>query len=144
MGNGRWRVGLVEEVDRLPVEWRPPGRQRRREIRQDPGETSKAALVTAFALLAKRGTGPTAWAASFRHDPIAFLLDTSSDAVSLWAEGGLLYRNRAAERLGIGRAHPGLDPERLSFKGLALERRCCRFRLGRNDYLLEIIGPGAG
>lgn len=40
----------------------------------------------------------------FRDNALAFLLDSMSDAANLWGpEGELLYRNRAAEQLGIGR-----------------------------------------
>lgn len=130
MGSGRWRLEWVEEIDRPPPAlWRPP--PRRRQIPRGPGEMASLALVTAFGLLAKRGMGPTAWAASFRHDPIAFLLDASSNAIFLWAEGGLLYQNLAAERMGLRNGHPS-------------QRRCCRFRCGGSDYLLEIIGQEAG
>jgi hypothetical protein len=143
MGTGRWRIELVEEMNRLPMPWRPA--IRRQDIQQDPGEIAKAALVTAFGLLARRGTGPMAWAASFRHDPIAFLLDSTSDAVNLWGtDGDLLYQNRAAERLGLGVGRAVETPESLTSGGHPLERRCCRFRCGHAEYLLEIIGKGAG
>jgi hypothetical protein len=68
------------------------------EVHQTPDEMTKTALVRAFNLLVKCGEGPSAWAAPFPNDSIAFLLDTSSDAVNLLgSEGKLLYRNRAAE-----------------------------------------------
>jgi hypothetical protein len=141
MGTGRWRIQFVEETEQLPVAWHAP--RRRQEIVQPPSEMAKAALVAAFQLLACRGIGPLAWAASLRHDPIAFLLDTSSDSISLWGSGGeLLYRNRAAERLGLGRCEETawevlIDGDR------RLERRCCRIQSGNAWYLLEVIGAGA-
>jgi hypothetical protein len=141
MGTGRWRVQFVEETEQLPMVWHAP--LRRQEIRQAPGEIGKAALVAAFQLLACRGTGPLAWAASLRHDPIAFLLDTSSDAITLWgSQGELLYRNRTAERLGLGRCEETAW-EVLTAGDRRLERRCCRVRYGNARYVLEIIGEGA-
>lgn len=107
-----------------------------------PKEIAQAALVAAFKLLACRGSEPLAWTASFRHDPIAFLLDTISDAVNLWgSHGELLYQNRAAQRLGLGRCEETAQ-EVLTAGGQRLERRCCRFRCGDAEYLLEIIGEG--
>jgi len=141
MGTGRWRVEFVEETEQLPMVWHAP--LRRQEIQQAPGEIAKAALVAAFQLLACRGTGPLAWAASLRHDPIAFLLDTSSDAITLWGtRGEVLYRNRTAERLGLGR-YEETACEVLTAGDRRLERRCCGIRYGNAHYLLEIIGEGA-
>lgn len=141
MGTGRWRIEIVEQTDRLPVVWHPPVRSR--EVRQAPNDMTKTALMSAFQLLSNRGVGPSAWAASFYHDPIAFLLDTSSDAVNLWgSRGELLYRNRAAERLGLGRCE-GKAWEVFTAGNRRLERRCCRFRYGNARYLLEIIGERA-
>ncbi len=141
MGTGRWRIEIVEEPERLPVVWQ--GAFVWREARQVQDDPAKAALLSAFQLLGSRGSGPTAWAASFRHNPIAFLLDTSSDAVNLWEVGGhLLYRNRAAERLGLGRCDETAW-EVLREGPRHLERRCCRVRWGKVEYLLEIIGEGA-
>lgn len=141
MGSGRWRIELVEEVDQLPVRWRQ--RNRRGAVPQDPADLATAALVTAFGLLARRGPGPTAWAASFRHDPIAFLLDSSSDAITLRGmDGQVVYRNRAAEEAGVG---PAQTAGRLRSEGNGrLERRSCRFRCGQAEYLLEIVGSGTG
>ncbi|WP_447980165.1 hypothetical protein [Candidatus Nitrospira bockiana] len=123
----------------LPVRRRPPARR----SQQDPpagGEIATAALVAAFELPAYRGAGPLPWAASFRHNPIVFLLDTMTDAVNLWgSRGELLYRNRAAEQLGLGRCEETAHDVLLS-SGRHLERRCCRFRCGHAEYFLEIIG----
>ena len=141
MGTGRWRIEIVEEPERLPAMWAAP--PVRREVHLAPDDPAKTALLSAFQLLSSRGSGPKAWAASFRHNPIAFLLDTSSDAVNLWEAGGdLLYRNRAVERLGLGRCDETAW-EVLTEGPRHLERRCCRMRWGKADYLLEIIGEGS-
>ena len=68
------------------------------------GEQAVSALLSAFELLTNRGNGSAAWASPFRDNALAFLLDSMSDAANLWGSAGeLLYRNRAAEQLGIGR-----------------------------------------
>jgi hypothetical protein len=141
MGSQRWRIELVEESEGLPVSWRPSGRTEKSH--PAPSEIAKMAVVAAFELLTRRGTGPLAWAAFCRQDPIAFLLDTMSDAVNLRAaEGTLLYQNRAAERLGLGRSEETAQ-EILTNGDRQLDRRCCRFRCGNIEYVLEIIGDGA-
>lgn len=133
-------VGVEDTVERLATPSSPPGRDR--EIGVVSGEISSASLVAAFRLLARRGSGPLAWTAFFRHDPIAFLLDTASDAINLWGSNGeLLYRNRAAEQLKIGRSKETAR-EVLWPAGRRFERRCCRFRCGNAEYVVEIIGRG--
>jgi hypothetical protein len=135
------RVGDTETIERLPTPGHSPAGNA--ELGETAGEIGSAALVAAFALLARRGMGPLAWTAFFRHDPIAFLLDTTSDAINLWRSSGeLLYRNRAAERLKIG------GPEESGRevwwpRGRRFERRCCRFRCGNEEYMVEVIGTGA-
>src|SRR5262245_7747611 len=70
------------------------------------GEHHLAELLEAFELLSHRGIGLSAWAAPFRDDPLAFLLDTVSDAARIWnAHGDLVYENRAATQLGVGGSH---------------------------------------
>jgi hypothetical protein len=141
MGTGRWRVQFIEEPEQLPVVWHAP--MRRPESAPPPGEIAKAVLIVAFQLLAYRGTGPLAWAQFLRHDPIAFLLDTSSDSITLWGPAGEpLYRNRAAERLGLGR-YEETAWEVIRAGERRLERRCCRIQHGPTRYMLEIIGEGA-
>lgn len=104
-------------------------------------DLAAAALLSAMEHLRFQGTGPQAWATSFRHDPIAFLLDAMSDAVNVWsAEGQLVYRNPSSAELGLGR-----------FEDIALvviadgevryQRRCLRFRAPNAEFLLEIIRP---
>ena len=76
-------------------------------------DQGSAELLRAFAMLSRRGTGLGSWAAPFRHDPIAFLLDSVSDATNLWGPAGeLLYRNRAAAELDIG--YPSEAPREAS------------------------------
>jgi hypothetical protein len=102
-------------------------------------------LLMAFDLLAQRGTGSQAWAAPFRHDPIAFLLDTVSDAANLWRadDGQLLYQNRAAAALAMGRCDDAVVEE-FSDAQRRFERRCLRFTAGDSDYILEVIREISG
>ena len=97
-------------------------------------------LLGAFTLLAFRGTGNQPWVAPFRHDPIAFLLDTVSDATNLWAADAreLLYQNRAATALAVGRCDDTVAEE-FAVGDRHFERRCLRFGAGGRDYILEII-----
>src|SRR5262245_54147656 len=68
-----------------------------------PGEHHLAEIFEAFELLSHRGIGLSAWAAPFRDDPLAFLLDTVSDAARIWnARGDLVYENRAATEISVG------------------------------------------
>lgn len=133
----RWRLALVEEQDLLPVPWIP--RQRRPRTAASWMEMGAAELVAACTLLTCRGPGPQAWTLGYRHDPVAFLLDTIQDAVSLWtADGARLYRNRAAEVLNLDwRGYVVL--ERLRHDDRDLERRCTSFSLGNVTYVLEIV-----
>jgi hypothetical protein len=143
MGKVRWKANaeVQKTVEQLPTPWPPHAPNL--DMGEGAGELSSAALVAAFTLLGSRGMGPLAWTASFRHDPIAFLLDTTSDAINLWGSNGeLLYRSRAAERLKMGRPDETAR-EVLWPNGRRVERRCCRFRCGRAIYVLEIIGEGA-
>jgi hypothetical protein len=98
-----------------------------------------ADLLEAFGLLAQRGSGGLPWAAPFRHDPIAFLLDSMGDAVNLWTAGGfLLHRNRAAEALDMGRDEEA-PVQVLSVDGRSFERRCMRCHADGIEYMLEMI-----
>lgn len=137
MDTGRWRIELVEEHYNLPARWH---RDRRATAPSLPsGEYASAALLGAFHLLARRGPGSSGWATSFRHDPIAFVLDTTDDAINLWGStGDLLYQNRAAADLGIGRSDEA-PLESFAAGGKRFERRCLRCHLGGADYILEVI-----
>lgn len=137
MATEQWQGEQVEEPDPLPILWEPrPGRA----IRTRPaGELAAAELLAAFQLLARRGSGPYAWTFSYRHDPIAFLLETIEEAVSLWgAAGERLYWNRAAEALNLDwRGCAALEYLRHGDRNL--ERRCASFSFGDTAYVLEII-----
>jgi len=96
-------------------------------------------LLGAARLLNRRGPGRLAWASPFRDDPIAFLLDSMSDAMNIWAVGGeLLYQNRAAAELGVG-SRNAVPLEAFSSSGRHFERRSLRCRAHGVDYVLEII-----
>lgn len=103
------------------------------------GEQAVSALLSAFELLTHRSDGSAAWASPFRDNALAFLLDSISDATNLWGpEGELLYRNRAAEQLGIGRCDDAAAEE-LTIDGRRFERRAARCRCGGTEYVLEIL-----
>ena len=103
------------------------------------GEQAVSALLSAFELLTHRGNGCAAWASPFRDNALAFLLDSMSDATNLWgSEGELLYRNRAAERLGIGRCDD-TAVEELTIYGRRFERRTARCRCGGKEFVFEIL-----
>ena len=102
-------------------------------------ERVAANLLEAFGLLARRGSGALAWATPYLDDPIAFLLDSISDATSLWdTNGDLIYCNRAAAELGIGVGSESLG-ETLHLAGRRFERRCLRCHTHGVDYMLEIV-----
>src|SRR6266568_8784403 len=90
-------------------------------------EQGAAAILGAVERVGRRSEGPEAWVASPATDPVAFLLDTVADAVNLWGQGSLVYRNRAAERLGLASSEFASD-ESLEAAGTAFRRRCLRFR----------------
>jgi len=134
----RWHLELVKEMNNLPVRWRPPHRP---VCVAAPDVSSGRTLMAALSLLCRRGVGPSSWISSYRRDPVAFLLDAIGDAVNLWGPGpSLVYRNRAAQQLDLGRAQ--LSPyEEFTHAGHRFERRCFAFREGQADYVLEIIHP---
>jgi hypothetical protein len=137
MAARRWQFRLTEEPENLPAPWRRAERHAASSLVS--GAYAARALLAAFHLLAQRGAGHGAWAAPFRHDPIAFMLDTIGDAINLWsAEGALLYRNAAAAELCVG--YSGFAPwESFVSAGRRFERRCLRYHLGAGDYILEVI-----
>jgi hypothetical protein len=102
-------------------------------------ERSLKNVLQAFELLARRGPGGAGWAAPFREDPLAFLLDTVSDAINLYSTTGeLLYQNRAAGALGLvwGEDAP---QQQLQVGARLFECRCLRCGFAGSEYLLEII-----
>jgi len=103
------------------------------------GERRLAELLEVFELLSRRGIGLRAWAAPFRDDPLAFLLDTMSDGTRIWnARGELIYQNRAAAELRVG-GREEVPIELILVNGQRFERRCLRCRLRGTDYVLEIV-----
>lgn len=130
----QWRIELV------PMPKRSVGLQQHQALPRSPArEQAIADLLAAFDLLARRGEGALPWAAPFRDDPIAFLLDTVSDGANVWGPGGqLLYQNRAARELGVGLSSD-VPVEEFSARGRRFERRCLRCRSSRGEYVLEII-----
>jgi hypothetical protein len=104
-------------------------------------------LLQAFALLNLRGTGVLAWAAPFRDNPIAFLLDSMSDALSIWSSSGeLLFQNRYAARLAERYGAKVRDSreaplERFTSRGQSFERRSLRCTGDGIEYVIEIIHP---
>ena len=107
-------------------------------IRQPSINGSLSQLLCAFELLNRQGTGDFAWAAPFRDDPIAFLLDSMSDALRIWSSSGeLLFQNRMAVRLDI-QSGEGYPLERLTCRGQRFEKRSLRCTGGGVEYLIEI------
>ena len=99
---------------------------------------SLSQLLHAFELLNRQGTGAFAWAAPFRDDPIAFVLDSMSDAVRIWSSSGeLIFQNRMATRLDV-QAGDGYPLERLICRGQRVEKRSLRCTGAGVDYLIEI------
>jgi hypothetical protein len=112
-----------------------------------PNDNALGQLLRAFALLNQQGIGVLAWAAPFRDNPIAFLLDSMSDALSVWSSSGeLLFQNRyaayLAERHG-GKVRHRLEAplERFTSRGQRFERRALRCTGDGLEYVIEIIHP---
>lgn len=132
------RAGLLDDLQNLTVLWRPV------EPEQPPrllsaGERASTALIAACDLLSRRGPAPSPWITPFRQDPIAFLLDTTSNPVNLWGPlGTLVYRNRAAEHADLG-CRNDVAREDFVAGGRRFERRCLRLACGGADYMLEIF-----
>lgn len=108
---------------------------------QRPGITDPAAraLMSAMELLSYRSGGADAWVRSFHDDPIAFLLDSIADAVTVTDDrGAVIYRNRAGMTLRVS----ATEDESLivvSASGERYERRCQRFAVGRKAFVLEVL-----
>jgi PAS domain-containing protein len=126
------------------------------QIESSPRPMSDSALgqlLRALELLDRRGTGVQAWAAPFRDNPIAFLLDSIGDALRLWSSSGeLLFQNRHAARLaerqgghelhGAKVRHSREAPlERFTSRGQRFERRSLRCAGDGIEYVIEIVHP---
>lgn len=118
-----------------------------------PSDSALGQLLRALELLNRRGTGVEAWAAPFRDNPIAFLLDSIGDALRLWSSSGeLLFQNCQAARLaekqgghelhGAKVRHSREAPlERFTSRGQRFERRSLRCAGDGIEYVIEIVHP---
>ena len=115
----RYRIALVHEFAGALM----PRRRRRRTPWEDPERQESAArrqegmraLAWALESLARRGPGPQGWA-PVHEDPLAFLLDTMSDALFVRdAQGNILFANAAARQLLAS------DPPSLSGRDFPLD-----------------------
>lgn len=106
---------------------------------QELSSVATLSLLAAARRLTFRGTGPSAWGAPLSDDPIAFLLDSTSDAVVVWSSAGrMVYANDAAEGLDLrGPAAPGVSTMMLGDR--QLERRALHFTFYTTTYVVEII-----
>ena len=139
MPSERWRVELVEDTSALPALWSEVPLRGKRSGASRRIDLAAQALLSAMERLCLRSSGPGAWAAPFRDNPIAFLLDAMSDAVNIWGpDGKLVYRNSTAEHFGVGQFS---DETLVVFSegGHRFERRCLRFQVASGECLLEII-----
>jgi hypothetical protein len=141
MATGRWHLELAEESEPPAlVPWRP----RPEPAADEPPPLEPPgilALLTALRHLAFRGVEPRPWATPLSADPIAFLLDTVGEAVSVWTGAGeLLYSNHAAADLQLGPPRPG--PSGVSHWASGerrFERRGLAFDAYGRTYVLEIV-----
>jgi hypothetical protein len=140
MATGRWHSGLIDDSQDFSVLWRPA--EPAKPPRLLPAEErAVTALITACELLGRRGPDPQAWATPFRQNPIAFLLDTTSDPVNVWGpDGTLVYSNRAAEKNKLDtEVRHDTAAETFVGAGSRFERRCTRFECVGIDYVLEVF-----
>lgn len=132
------RFGLLEDIENFPVLVRPADPEQPPRLLL-PSERAVAALLTACELLTRRGPDEHGWATPFQQDPVAFLLDTVSDAVNVWdPEGVAVYSNRAAEELGCGDCAEAA-PRRFVHAGRHYERRCSHVEYQSEQYVLEVL-----
>ena len=110
-----------------------------RRPRYTLSDPAARALVSAMELLNFRSSGPAAWVSPFRENPIAFLLDSMADAVTVKDEhGAVVFRNRAGMELQL----TGCESESLTViivAGQRFERRRIRFSAGRDTFVMEIL-----
>src|SRR5690348_6774274 len=109
MATGRWHMELAEENEPPALAlWRPPPEPPEQEV--VPEIPNLLPLLSALRHLAFRAGEPGAWAAPLARDPIAFLLDSITEAVNVRTSGGeLVYSNRSAADFGpLGPADLGV------------------------------------
>ena len=99
----RYRIALIHEFAGALI----PRRRRHQVSSEDPDlhestrrrQEGLRALAWALQGLARRGPGPQGWAPA-HEDPLAFLLDTMSDALLVRdASGNILFANAAGRQL---------------------------------------------
>lgn len=132
------RFGLLEDTVNFRVYVRPVDPQQPPRLLL-PRERAVAALLGACELLMRRGPEPGAWTTPFRQDPVAFLLDSMNDAVTLWGpDGVIVYNNRAAEEIGCGRCEDVALKDFVN-AGRRYQRRCIRIEHETVEYVLEVL-----
>ena len=145
MSAKRYRFILVDEPDSLlPVPYRASRRMTfvTRRV-PDPLFT----LLEAFEAIARRSSGPRSWARHISGNPVAFLLDSMSEAVVLRDDTGrALYRNPAAMKLSslitpLVSDLPIPRLERIQTPFGLFERRTMAFEptASRHGYTIEIL-----
>jgi hypothetical protein len=140
MSTRRWHIQLVEEPESaLQLRWAPPPEPEPDAAPAPPDESPMLALLGALRRLSRRGDGRLAWGTPLVDDPIAFLLDTTSDYVNVWGPGGeLVFSNHAAVEPRLERP-AGSAIERLAIGGRQLERRSLPFSVFDRTYLVEVV-----
>ena len=146
--NKRYRFALIEQPGESDPRRLPTRYRRYQGYRPPPPLVLRpndpmAALLEAFAYLDRRGEGFEGWAPSLADNPIAFLLDALGDAVFLRdaKDGRLIYRNRAARQLPLGRREkPTAAPEKSEEPAdTHTSRRSMVFRWGRLTLEVEVL-----
>jgi hypothetical protein len=138
MATGRWHLELAEENETPPlVLWRSRPEPPQQEA--VPEAPNLLPLLSALRHLAFRAGEPGAWGAPLARDPIAFLLDSITEAVNVRsASGELVYSNRSAADLGpLGPADPGVTE--LARGEQRFERRAVAFEAFGTTYVVEIV-----
>ena len=138
MTTGRWHIELAEENEPQALAlWRPGPEPPQQEA--VPEASNLLPLLSALRHLAFRAGEPGAWGAPLARDPIAFLLDSITEAVNVrTASGELVYSNRSAADFGpLGSADPGVTE--LARGGQRFERRAVAFEAVGTTYVVEIV-----
>lgn len=137
---GRYRILLVEDAGGALVR-RP---RQRRGTRQDPPEEfprealGLGVLLEAVERLRRQGPGPEGWRTSLSDDPIAFLLDSMTDAFLVRCDQGeVLYANPVAEQIELMKRTTETH-QRFQVKGVNYVRRSMRYHLPNRVLILEI------
>ncbi|HEY8927027.1 MAG TPA: hypothetical protein VIU64_21740 [Polyangia bacterium] len=138
MATGRWHIELVEE-DAPPtlVVWQPQPEPPEPEA--EPDFPNLLPLLSALRRLEFRAGEPGAWGAPLSRDPIAFLLDSITEAVNVRTTSGeLVYSNRSAAELApLGPPDPGVSE--VARDGQRFERRAVAFETIDATYIVEIL-----